>query len=80
MTRNSITFNSAEHCRENGWGPGTRLVGDEGRGPEVIEITAVGERHILAKCIDHNGAPPKYGIREQSWTLALRDWQEVGGS
>jgi len=73
--RNSLKFNSAEHCREQGWGPGTRLTGDEGYGPCVIEITAVGERSILAKCVGHRGGP---GLeREQSWTLAHRDWREV---
>ena len=68
----SLTFNSAEHCREQGWGPGTRLVGDEGYGPCVIEITAVGEWSILAKCVD-----PHREEREGSWTLAHRDWREI---
>jgi hypothetical protein len=40
---------SAELCRKNGWGPGTRLVGHEGFGDTVIEITAVGEAGILRR-------------------------------
>jgi len=69
---NSLTFNSAELCRGQGWGPGTRIVGDEGYGPCVIEITAVGEWSILAKCVD-----PHREEREGSWTLAHRDWREI---
>ena len=61
-------------CRRNGWGPGTRLVGDEGYGPTVIEITAVGERNILAKRISHDGKPCQ--SYESNWTLDLRDWRE----
>lgn len=66
---------SAEQCRQNGWGPGTRLVGDEGYGPTVIEITAVGESGILAKSISHNGEPGDE--HEARWTLSCREWQEV---
>lgn len=71
-------MNDAEICRANEWTPGTRLVGDEGYGPTVIELTAVGERHILAKTISHNG---KYADRvngeciEGHWTLTCRDWR-----
>ena len=62
---------AAETCRANGWDVGTRLVGDEGYGPSVIEITAVGERRILAKTVSspHGPAP------EGSWTLDCRNWQ-----
>lgn len=66
---------SAEVCRQNGWGPGTRLVGDEGYGPTVIEITAVGEHDILAKCIAHaEGAVEPH---EGPWALWCRDWREA---
>jgi hypothetical protein len=67
------SLSSAELCRTNGWGPGTRLVGDEGYGPTVLEITAVGERSILAKAISFNGEPAD-GY-ESKWTLDCRDWQ-----
>ena len=69
------SVSSAEKCRRNGWGPGTRLVGDKGYGPTVIEITAVGEEGILAKAISHNGKPA--AERESAWTLECRDWQLV---
>ena len=65
----------AEICRERGWVVGTRLVGDEGNGPTIIEITAVGEREILAKPISHNGIPDRAG--EGIWSLSYRDWQVV---
>jgi hypothetical protein len=60
-------------CRERGWTVGTRLVGDEGDGPTVIEITAIGEEKIMAKTISE---PPRYK-GESNWTLGARDWQPV---
>lgn len=68
---------SAVICRERGWVPGTRLVGDEGQGPTIIEITAVGERSILAKTITHNGKVPWYAPSEGLWALYCRDWQPL---
>lgn len=70
--------NDAEMCRERGWGPGTRLVGDEGYGPTVIEITALGESMLLAKAISRKGKPVK--DRENSWTLSCRDWRPVSAA
>jgi hypothetical protein len=34
-------MNDAQRCRKNGWGVGTRLIGDEGYGHTVIELTAI---------------------------------------
>ena len=68
--------NSVSKCRKNGWKVGTRLVGDEGYGPTVIEITAIGEDHILAKVISENGDTSK-ARGESSWTLEFRDWRKV---
>lgn len=62
----------AETCRLNRWGVGTRLVGDEGYGPTVIEITAVGQFSILAKAVERSGQPIRE--REATWTLTCRDW------
>jgi hypothetical protein len=62
---------SAAACRRLGWGPGTRLVGDEGYGPTVIRLTAIGEARVLAVCEDRNDG------YEGSWTLSCRDWQVV---
>jgi hypothetical protein len=76
VTTKSSDLSTAELCRQNGWGPGTRLVGDEGYGPTVIEITAVGRDHILALPISHNGKP-SYQPYENSWTLDGRDWKEA---
>lgn len=64
---------TAELCRANGWGPGSRLVGDEGYGPTVIEITAVGETDILATAVSYDGKP--VGRSESIWILSCRDWQ-----
>jgi hypothetical protein len=62
---------AAELCRRNGWGVGTRLVGDEGYGPHTIEITAVGALEILAHCVSCGDS------REIIWTLECRDWKPV---
>lgn len=64
----------AEVARLKGWTVGTRLEGDEGSGPSVIEITAIGERAVLAKCISMNGVAEK-NSREGLWTFSCRDWQ-----
>lgn len=64
---------AADLCRANGWGPGTRLVGDEGYGPTVIEITAIGEARLLAKCLGHNGVAHR--PHESTWVLDARDWR-----
>ena len=69
--------NDADIARENGWIPGTQLVGDEGYGPTVIEITAVGETHVLAKTISHDGKPPEWSDTEACWTFSCRDWKRV---
>ena len=66
----------AQTCRDNGWTVGTRLAGDEGRGETVIEITAVGETHILAKRISHRGEPYNYAP-EGTWVLDGRPWRAV---
>jgi len=60
----------ADTCRINGWVVGDRLEGDEGFGPDVIEITAIGEKLILAKCITRSEG-------EMTWTLTCRDWKKV---
>lgn len=70
-------MNSAEKCRANGWKAGTILIGDEGYGSTVIEITAVGEELVLAKIISYTGESPHQWQKEQSWTLEYRDWREV---
>jgi len=66
----------AERCKVNGWTVGTQLVGDEGYGPTVIEITAIGEESILAKTISHNG-DVRHARGEGNWTLQCRDWKVV---
>lgn len=64
----------AEICRRNGWTAGTRIIGDEGYGPCIIEITAVGISSVLARCVD----PHRSG--EGLWELYCRDWKKVEGS
>lgn len=67
---------AAEICRRNDWRAGTKLVGDEGYGPTVIEITAVGIQEILARQLSHNGVDePCPG--ETLWGLENRDWKVV---
>lgn len=62
----------ADTCRANGWTVGTRLVGDEGYGPTVIEITAIGEERILARQVSHDGKPDV--TYEGTWVLDRREW------
>lgn len=67
----------ADFCRLRGWGVGTRLVGDEGYGPTIIEITAIGERKLVAKILAHAGRAVRQ--HEASWVLWCRDWREHDG-
>lgn len=60
---------SADHARRRGWDVGTRLIGDEGHGPTIITLTAVGRENVLA-CADGRDY-------ENMWTLAARDWREL---
>lgn len=73
-TKNS-TLTEVELCRERGWGVGTMLVGDEGYGPTVIRITALGESKMLACGVSHNGEAVDRG--EGTWVLWCRDWREA---
>lgn len=66
----------ADFCRRMGYGPGTRLAGDESYGVTVIQITAVGERLILAKLLSHRGYPDKRD-GETILTLEFRDWKAL---
>ncbi len=66
---------AAVECRRHGWAAGTKLIGDEGYGPEVIQITAIGERSILAKSISRDDKP--VNDCEGTWTLSCRDWKEI---
>lgn len=65
-----------EKIRANGWKVGDYLEGDEGFGPTVILITAIGEQLILARAVLHNGTPVRWAI-ETNWTLMMRDWKKV---
>ena len=69
-------MNDVQKCKRNGWKVGTRLVGDEGYGPIVIEITAIGRERILAIEISHNGEPYP-DLVEMDWTLSKRKWRKV---
>lgn len=79
-TDDQARLSDADRCRANGWTAGTCLVGDEGYGPTVIQLTAIGERKILAKTISHNDNPHSLlddAWNEGQWTLRHRDWREV---
>lgn len=65
--------NSADACRRLGWGVGTRIIGDEGYGPSVWEITAVGRSSILKMTVIDKVACGHEGLA----TLSCRDWVAV---
>jgi hypothetical protein len=69
---------AADICRENGWGVGTRLIGDMGFGPTVIQITALGTQVMLACTVSHNGAAVAYND-PQAWSLTARNWCRIPG-
>jgi hypothetical protein len=67
----------AETCALNGWTVGTQLVGDEGFGPTRIEITAIGERCVLAKTVVHEIDKGWARPYERMWSLDSREWAAV---
>lgn len=79
MTTNESTRNlskrmtPAQVCQAKGWAVGTRIKGDEGYGETVIQITAIGEKSVLARQITHKGQEQTGS--ESTWTLAHRDWE-----
>ena len=65
-----------ETCDLNGWGIGTRLIGDEGYGPAIIEITHFTRNgSMLAICESRQGE--RVEESEHFWTLECREWSEV---
>ena len=65
----------ADICRENGWGVGTRLIADEDMRPFVIEITAMGLKHVLAALVERDGTI--HASSEGYWSLQWREWRKV---
>jgi hypothetical protein len=60
----------------NGWSVGDILEGDEGRGPDRIIITAIGEEIFLCKW--DFGCKGKYPRGESgATTLKCREWKKV---
>lgn len=71
MARPKSNQTSADFCREMNWDVGQTLIGHDVCGPSVIQITAIGERYVLAKTI----FPDQRS--EITWVLNSRDWQPV---
>jgi len=67
--------NTAATCRAQGWEAGTLLAGDAGYGETVIEVTAVGQEKILARCVVKRGLWGPWP--EMLWQLSERLWREV---
>lgn len=65
--------NSADACRRLGWTVGTRIVGDEGYGPLIWRITAVGLNSILKVTELGDGTDGHEGMA----SLGCRDWKVV---
>lgn len=69
-------MNDYELCKANGWGPGTRLIGDQGYGPTTIELTYISPQIVVA--ITHAVAGKHLPVpRERTWSLQSRNWVEV---
>ena len=80
---NTLRPPPCEHCeslprpaaviaRDNGWVVGTRLVGSDGHGWTVIEITAIGRFNVLASRVNENGTLTP---DESAWHLEGRRWR-----
>lgn len=65
--------NSADYCRRKGWAPGTKITGNEGYGPTVEKITAIGEETVLTKTLHKDGSCSS----EHIWTHTCRKWEKI---
>lgn len=65
-------MNSANLARQNNWQPGDKLKGDG----DVIQITAIGERMVLAKLLSRKGTEFP-DATESNWVLEFREWRKV---
>jgi hypothetical protein len=75
------TMNDAEKCRINGWGVGTILEGGDLIGAARIELTAIGEKGVLARQVEtrgDDGTWRPFDGSEHLWTLSCREWRRVG--
>lgn len=70
-TTNRYTINSADLCRSKGWQKGDILECADKTGHCRIQITAIGEMVVLAKCLQHENY-------ERAWILSARDWRKTG--
>jgi len=85
MSKNETTLlpdeSDADACRRLGFGVGTRIAGNQGDGVTIIEITAIGDKKILAKAIYHFSFCCKEGkelVRPECvWTLSCLMWVEA---
>lgn len=68
-------ISDAARCRKNGWRRGTRLVVKDCFGAVLIEITALGNKLILARPVRYDGEPATGS--ESIWTLGDSRWRKV---
>lgn len=75
MTWLSTDQDEAAVCRRKRWKVGDVLEGREGRSVVRIQLTAIGERWILARAIwrDHRAVSES----ECQWALTTRDWKRI---
>jgi hypothetical protein len=71
MPKQKTGQSCADFCREMNWGVGQQLIGDDEFGSKTIQITAIGERCILAKEVFGTDAD---ALSETSVNLAERSW------
>jgi hypothetical protein len=71
------SLSSAELCRQRDWVPGIRLTSVRPSGNRlvnvVIEVTAIGRRHILARLVAWDEQTVDQGDEFQ-WDLHNADW------
>lgn len=79
--RSTLHHSGAESaiCLERGWKVGTLIVGDEGYGPTIIQITKL--TPFTARCLAHtvDGELRRCGDGPSNWVLWCRDWQTFTG-
>lgn len=70
MSEQRFTSNGSD----KGFKAGDIIVGNEGYGDTIIELTAIGRKFVLAIPLAHDGNAAS-SCRESIWGLDIRDWR-----
>jgi len=79
----SLSTTSAAWCHANHVTPGDYIVHDNSTATfaavRVYQVTAIGELHVLAKLVEHNGEPKQFKERLERVGVPSYAWAKMAG-